>query len=77
MDPIKSDLYEKMNGLAKELSIFFKPYGFSLLVFDFQSKGEGRMNYISNAKRDDMLAAMKEFIAKHEGRLADSTQTKQ
>lgn len=39
--------------------------GFALLVFDMES--EGYMSYISNAKREDMLVAMKEFIARHEG----------
>lgn len=39
--------------------------GFCLLVFDFGE--EGRMNYASNANRHDVVAAMKEFIAKMEG----------
>ena len=77
-DPIQPDLIEIMNNIAKLLSKIFKPYGFSLLVFPFaqNDKGNGRMNYISNANREDMLAAMKEFIANAEGRLQHHT-TKQ
>lgn len=41
-------------------------FGFNLLIFNF---GEGGATfYISNAQRADMLKAMKEFIAKQEGR---------
>lgn len=36
--------------------------GFTLLVFDFGERGN--LAYISNAVREDMLAAMREFIAK-------------
>lgn len=75
MEPIQADLYERMNILGKELGNIFKPYGFSLLVFDYGDKG--RMNYISNACREDIIAAMKEFIAKHEGRYHDTPKTNQ
>jgi len=44
-------------------------YGFALFMFDFKP---GRISYISNADRQDMLAAIKEFIAKSEGRFDDT-----
>lgn len=75
MDPIRPDLIEKMNGIGKILGDNSKPYGFTLLVFDYGDSGY--MNYISNANREDMIAAMKEFIAKHEGRSHDAPKTKQ
>lgn len=68
-DPIQPDLREAMNKLGKLLGDNFKPYGFALLVFPFGIKPDQRMNYISNADRETMLAAMKEFIANAEGRL--------
>jgi hypothetical protein len=41
-------------------------YGFALLIFQY---GEGgNMFYTSSAQRDDVIAAMKEFIEKHEPR---------
>jgi hypothetical protein len=38
--------------------------GFALFVFDFGAKGN--LAYVSNAKRDDMIAAVKEWLAKQE-----------
>jgi hypothetical protein len=34
--------------------------GFALLIFDFEK--EGRIEYLSNARREDMLKAMLEFM---------------
>jgi hypothetical protein len=49
-----------MNKLAAELDKILKPAGFALLVFDFGD--HTRVNYISNAKREDMIGAMKAFL---------------
>lgn len=71
-EPISPEYMEMMNSLAAAIDDLFngkerpKKNGFVLLVFPF---GEPvKVNYISNAKREDMLAAMKEFIARAEGR---------
>ena len=70
MDAILDDkLRRQMNAVAGALNEAFKPRGFTLLVFDLGGKPGQRMSYISNADRDDMIVAMKEFIAFHEGRL--------
>ena len=80
MDPqIRPEHRAVMNELARFLDDTINPghelpgvkrkYGFALLVFDFtdEKTGEtGHMNYISNARREDMLIAMKEFISKWE-----------
>lgn len=72
-DPIKPELYDHMNNMGKFLNDTFKPHGFCLLVFDFVTtkdlKEQPRMNYISNAQRHEMILALKEFIAFHEGRV--------
>lgn len=78
--PIEKEYIEQMNAIAQVLNELFnadgkKTNGFALLVFPFERE-EGRMNYISNAARADMLLAMKEFIAINEGRKY-STNTKQ
>ena len=39
-----------------------KGFGFTLLIFSFQP---GSMFYISNAERDTMIQALREFIDKH------------
>jgi hypothetical protein len=41
-----------------------KELGFTLMLFDYGEKGN--MFYISSAQREDMIKAMKEFIAKNE-----------
>jgi hypothetical protein len=40
--------------------------GFCLLVFDF-GEGPGRANYISNAKREDIVVLLKEQLTRWEG----------
>ena len=67
-----------MNALAKVIAEAIDPTGerlngFALLVFPFgQANDEHRCNYISNASREDMLATMKEFIARSEGRFDET-----
>jgi len=53
-----------MKALGALLRTQFPQHGFALLVFDFNSPG--RMNYISNAQRNDMIHALKELIHKFE-----------
>lgn len=77
MSRIQPDLEESMNIIARALNEIFKPYGFALLVFQVGDTPDGRMNYISNAKREDMIVALKEFIAKAEGRSANAPTTMQ
>lgn len=47
-------------------------YGFALLMFGMTGDESSRMNYISNCERESMLAALKEFIARAEGRYDES-----
>ena len=71
--PIEEDKHEAMNAVAAALKEAFPELGFCLLVFEFGDKG--RMNYISNAHRADMLIAMKEFISNNE--FGEQPETKQ
>lgn len=66
-----------MQDLGRVIDAFFngegtppgqKKWGFALLVFKFGQGDDHRSNYISNSNREDMLATMKEFIARAEGR---------
>lgn len=71
--PIEEQHREIMNEVANLLDKVFAGHGWTLLVFDFhRTDDQSRMNYISNARREDMLVAMKEFIARNEGRAHDS-----
>lgn len=65
-DKIQDELFKQMNITAGFLNEMFKPYGFCLLVFPFGGKKDDRINYISNASRNDMLIALKEFISANE-----------
>jgi hypothetical protein len=39
-------------------------FGFILLAFPFNNEGDNRLVYISDAKREDAIASMKEFLLK-------------
>lgn len=78
IDPAYVDL---MNFLAKAIDESFngkdcKPeertVGFCLLMFPFGSDPKNRMNYISNADKKDMLCALKEYVARLEGRVLET-----
>lgn len=73
MDPIEQRHRDMMNTIMEALVNTFPGCGITLMVFDLGDDpgAKNRMNYISNADRSDMLTAMREFIAKHEGRLMD------
>jgi hypothetical protein len=71
--PIETVLVRLMNDIGHIIGGALKEkagegYGFALLMFGLAGDEKGRMNYISSANREDMLAAMKEFIARAEGR---------
>lgn len=79
--PIEDEHRQRMNELAALLDIYFnspdgetKPtpeqrtVGFALLIFNFGSMDGGRINYISNGDRKDVHVALKELLARWEGR---------
>lgn len=71
--PIQPELRAIMNDIGRVIAQAMKEtagpgYGFALLMFGLEGDEKGRMNYLSNCNREDMLTAMKEFIARAEGR---------
>ena len=68
-----SDTHEVMQGVARGLDTIFngrdrkKQNGFVLLVFPFKHTGKATVDYVSNAERKDIVAALKEIIARFEG----------
>lgn len=67
-----------MQALARALDKLLngsgpKKNGFVLLTFEFGNAGQGAVNYVSNANRDDMIATMKELIARFEGRYVEGS----
>jgi hypothetical protein len=74
-EPIEPKYIATMRALGRaiddELNGDVRPRktGFVVLMFDFGDAG--RLNYISNAERADMIAALHELIARLEGRAVD------
>jgi hypothetical protein len=69
--PIQQPYKDAMNKLAHVLDNYFnasgkKQTGFCLMVFPFEGHG-GRCNYISNARRSDIVVLLKEQLARFEG----------
>ena len=72
--PIQPEFAETMEGVARGLDNVFngdakgedRKVGFVLLVFPFEGRA-GRCNYIANANRADVLALLKEQVARFEG----------
>lgn len=52
-------------------------WGFVVLVAEFGRIEGGRVNYISNGERDDMVAMLREYLARLEGRVAETPETPQ
>lgn len=76
-DEIRPEVKEQMQGIGRMLGDCLPPtHGFALLVFDMETP-EGFMNYISNAERETMLIAMREFIAHSEGRTPPASEREQ
>lgn len=84
--PIQQQYHAKMNKLARVIDEWFNgkrrpnrqpKVGFILLTAEFGKIDGGRVNYISNGNRDDMLAMMREYLARAEGRYQDGPETKQ
>jgi len=81
--PIDSRYRAQMNEIAQHLDAAFngntKPrrIGFALFLFEFGKVEGGRVNYISNAERAEMLTAVREWLARAEGRAHDAPEQKQ
>lgn len=67
--PIQREVEVQMRVLARTIQEIMPPeFGFAFLAFELGNARRGRMNYISNANRDDMVSALKELLANFEGR---------
>lgn len=81
--PIDHKYHETMISLAGAIDSVLNANGkrrvaFALLVTEFGMIEDGRVNYISNANRADMIAMMREWLAQAEGAvLAEGADTLQ
>lgn len=76
--PIQEKYVQQMNALCSAIDELFngndrsipRKVGFGIVMFDFnpEDRRQDRMNWISNSDRKDMLCALKELVARWEGR---------
>jgi hypothetical protein len=76
--PVEDDMKAQIHAVGQAINDFLNPdqenkeIGFCILMFKFgEPPTSDRMNYLSNTNREDMIAAMKEFVARAEGRHHD------
>ncbi len=68
----------KMQQIAKDIkSQLPEGMGFALLAFDFGNKPDRRVNYVSNANREDIVKVMKEWIQKTENHFGEDIPQKE
>jgi hypothetical protein len=79
-DQIEAQHHAMMNALAAGIDDILngadtprkdRKLGFILLVAEFGKMDGGRVNYISNGSREDMLTMLREYLARVEGRHAE------
>ena len=76
--PIQTKYREMLNDLAAGIDGVLnqgakpKKIGFALFMFEFGNIEANRVNYISNAERPDMLVAVREWLARAEGRVVEA-----
>jgi hypothetical protein len=77
-DEISPEQKAMMNAIAKTIDTALngtgpKHIGFALLTYRFNEDitGTGRINYIGNGQRENVLVALKELVARWEGRYAE------
>lgn len=74
--PIQAEHRDLMNAIARSLDDVFNPgktrkVAFVVLTANMGDYEGGRVNYISNGDRADIISMMKETIARFEGRYVD------
>src|SRR3954469_16018667 len=68
--PVEEAYHEQMVLIAKAIDAVFngdgdeRKIGFCLMVFPFGPGPEGRCNYVSNAKREEIVLLLKEQLAR-------------
>lgn len=84
-DPIQQQYRVVMKRLARKIDKWLngdarplqRKLGFVLLVAEFGKIEDGRVNYISNGEREDMIAMLKEYLGRLEGRSVDGPRNEQ
>lgn len=56
---------DKMQGIGKHISEQVPGFGFVVMIFPFIDP-DGRCNYISNGRREDVVPVIKEWLERNE-----------
>lgn len=81
--PVDEAYKAQMSAIMHAIDDFLNPdkesrnVGFALLMFPFGEKPNGRINYMSNGCREDMISALKELVANFESRVLKEPDVKQ
>lgn len=67
----------RLQVIMAALEKAFPGCAIALLVAPFNAPEGGRVNWVSNGNREDMVTLMKELMARFEGRAHDAPTTKQ
>lgn len=80
-DEIQSEARQAMRDLAAFIDSAMNgderpgKFGFILLTAEFGKINDGRVNYISNGNRADMISMLREYLARVEGRVVSDVAT--
>lgn len=66
-----------MQAAMEAMVKVFPGCGIVLLVAPFNAPPNARVNYVSNAARDDIVVLLKEVVARFEGRAHDAPASRQ
>jgi hypothetical protein len=81
-EPIQEEYRAMLQAVAQALDEFFNPdldnkrVAFALLIAPFEGAQGGRVNYVANADRKDVMKILEELLARwkgmsgHQGRLS-------
>lgn len=74
MNPMNEFVKSKLHKIAKKVDEELpNGYGFVVLAFNFGEGKDNEMMYVSNADRQDIVKAMKEWIKKTEENYGNDT----
>jgi hypothetical protein len=84
-DQIQQEYRARMNTLARMIDKRLngaavgtdRKLGFVLLVAEFGKIEDGRVNFITNGNREDMIDLLREYLGRLEGRVDDGSKRMQ
>ena len=73
LEKLEEQVKEKLQDIGKMIKNEL-PEGFGFALLSFYFNAEGQLMYVSNAKREDVVKAMEEFIEKTKENYGNDTE---